>query len=72
MTLQINESDILKDCFEPISAEANPEDTLSIETQLSPQPQKRERVKRRIRPGKDKESTSKYKRINSGSNCYRQ
>ena len=36
----INESDIPKDCFEPISAEANPEDTVSIETQLSPQPQK--------------------------------
>ena len=36
----INESDIPKDCFEPISAEANLEDTVSIETQLSPQPQK--------------------------------
>ena len=36
----INESDIPKDCFEPSSAEANPEDRVSIETQLSPQPQK--------------------------------
>ena len=36
----INESDIPKDCFEPISAGANLEDTVSIETQLSPQPQK--------------------------------
>ena len=40
----INESDIPKDCFEPISAEADPKDTdlnpVSIETQLSPQPQK--------------------------------
>ena len=36
----LDEADILKDCFEPISAEANPEDTVSIETQLSPQPQK--------------------------------
>ena len=40
----INESDIPKDCFEPSSAEANPKDTdlnpVSIETQLSPQPQK--------------------------------
>ena len=40
----INESDIPKHCFEPISAEANPRDTdlnpVSIETQLSPQPQK--------------------------------
>ena len=40
----INESDIPKDCFEPNSAEADPKDTdlnsVSIETQLSPQPQK--------------------------------
>ena len=40
----INESDIPKDCFEPGSAEPNPKDTdlnpVSIETQLSPQPQK--------------------------------
>ena len=40
----IIESDIPKDCFEPSSAEANPKDTdlnpVSIETQLSPQPQK--------------------------------
>ena len=33
----INESDIPKDCLEPISSEANP---VSIETPLSPQPQK--------------------------------
>ena len=40
----INESDIPKDCFEPISAETNPKDTdlnpVSIEMPLSPQPQK--------------------------------
>ena len=40
----INESDIPKDCFEPISAEAYPEDTdllpVSIETPLFLQPQK--------------------------------
>ena len=40
----INESDIPKDCFEPISAEANPKDTdlnpVSIEMPLSLQPQK--------------------------------
>ena len=40
----INESDIPKDCFEPISAAANPKDTdlnpVRFETQLSPQPQK--------------------------------
>ena len=40
----INESDIPKDCFEPVSAEPNPKDAdlnpVSIETQLSPQPQK--------------------------------
>ena len=40
----IIESDIPKDCFESVSAEANPKDTdlnpVSIETQLSPQPQK--------------------------------
>ena len=40
----IQESDIPKDCFEPISAEANPKDTdlnpVSIEMPLSLQPQK--------------------------------
>ena len=40
----INESDIPKDCFEPISAEANLTDIdlnpVSIEIPLSPQPQK--------------------------------
>ena len=39
----IQESDIPKDCFEPISAEANPKDTdlspVSIEMPLSLQPQ---------------------------------
>ena len=40
----INESDIPKDCFEPISAEANPKDTdlnpVGNEMPPSPQPQK--------------------------------
>ena len=42
----INESDIPKDCLEPISSEANP---VSIETPF-PTASKRERVKQRIRP----------------------
>ena len=45
----INKSDIPKDCFEPISAEANPNDTdlnpVSIEMPLSPQPQKEKESK---------------------------
>ena len=49
----INESDIPKDCLEPISSEANPEDTdlnpVSIETPF-PTASKRKRVKQRIRP----------------------
>ena len=54
----INESDIPKDCFEPISAEANSKDTdlktVSVEVPLSPQPQKEKEVNKELDQEKTK------------------